>query len=157
MSIILVDENGDRLEDVSLEEARRMAKEAGKNLILLNANKNVYKIADEGKLKYEQKQKQKQQRAQRRTHKIKEVQFSPVIDTHDLDIKASRIRDFLSKGLRTKIIMKFKRRQIAHKDIGLKKMTDLLNTLTQEDIAVVDRPPTFEGRNLVAFVVPPKG
>lgn len=156
MDVILIGEDGDKIGNVTMEEAERLAAEAGKNLVLLNAKKHVYKIADEGKLKYEQKQKEKRQRAQRRTHKIKEIQLSPVIDVHDLEVKVGRIKEFLNKGLKTKLTMKFKKRQIAHKDIGLAKMNQLIETLQSEGVAVADRKPGFEGRNLVAFLVPPK-
>jgi translation initiation factor IF-3 len=71
-------------------------------------------------------------------------------------VKVNRIKEFLGKGLKTKLTMKFKRRQIAHKDIGLNKMNELIAALVEEGVATVDRKPTFEGRNLVAFLTPPK-
>jgi len=157
MEIILIGEDGDRIGDITKEEAEKMAQEAGKNLVMVNAKNHVYRIADEGKLKYEQKQKAKKQRAQQRTHKVKEIQLSPVIGEHDLETKLGHLREFLGKGLKTKLTMRFKKRQIAHKDIGLIKMNKIIDALVAESLATVDRSPTFEGKNLVAFLAPYKG
>src|SRR5574337_1685457 len=111
MNITLVGEDGKLIGQVSLEQARTLAKESGKDLIMINAKSNTYRIADAGKLKYEQKQKEKQQRAQQRTHKVKEIQLSPNIDTNDLNTKISHAREFLNKGFKTKITMMLKGRQ----------------------------------------------
>ena len=154
--VLLIGEDGQKIGEVSVEEARRLAKEAGKNLVLKDAKRNVYRIADAGKLKYEQKQRQKQQRAQRRTHKVKEIKLRLSTDTHDLEVKTKRIREFLAKGLKTKITMQFKGRQMAFRDVGLEKMNALIATATEGGIATVDKPPKIEGRNIVAFLVPSK-
>lgn len=156
MNIILIGEDGSRIDDVTREEAEKIAQDAGKSLVMVNAKNHVYRIVDEGKLKYEQKQKEKKQRAQQRTHKVKEIQLSPVIGEHDLEIKLNHLREFLDKGLKTKLSMRFKKRQIAHKDVGLEKMNKIIDTLVGENIATVDRSPTFEGRSLVTFLMPIK-
>src|SRR3990167_2713052 len=144
MRIILIGEDGGKLGEFSKEEAERMARASNKSLIMLDGKNHVYKIADAGKLKYEQKQKDKQQRAQQRTHKIKEIQLSPVIGDHDFIVKLEHAREFLSKGLKTKVVMKFKRRMITHPEIGLQKMNKLLDTLKTEGVATVDKVPAFE-------------
>lgn len=152
--VLLIGEDGVKVGEVSMEEARRLAKEAGKNLVLKDAKRNVYRIADEGKLKYEQKQRKKQQRAQRRTHKIKEIKVGLATDKHDLDFKTKRIREFLAKGLKTKVTMQFKGRQMAFRDVGLEKMKALIATIIEDGIATVDKPPKIDGRNIIAFLNP---
>jgi len=154
MSIVLIGEDGKKIGDVSIEYAEEKAKEAGKSLMMVA--KNVYRIADAGRLKYEQKQRQKQQRAQKRIHKIKEIKLGPLTDTHDLEIKAKHIEEFLKKGLKTKVTMQFKARQIAFKEAGLVKMRSLIAPLVESGLATIDKEPKFEGRNLVAFLVPTK-
>jgi len=154
MRIVLIGEDGKKIGDVSMEDAERKAKEAGKDLMMVA--KNVYRIADAGKLKYEQKQRQKRQRAQRRTHKVKEIKIGPLTDTHDLDVKSRHIQDFLKKGLKTKVTMQFKGRQMAFRDAGLQKMKALIEPLVTAGLAEVDKEPRFEGRNLVTFLIPPK-
>jgi len=154
MRVILIGENGKRIGEVPMQEVEKLATKAGKNLTMVA--ENVYRIADVGKLKYERNQKQKHQRAQRRAHKIKEIKLGPLTDIHDMEVKAKRIREFLKKGLRTKVTMLFKKRQIAFKDAGLRKMKDFVMPLVEEGLASVDREPKFEGRNLVTLLVPPK-
>jgi translation initiation factor IF-3 len=154
MNVNLIDENGQFLGNISFDNARRMAKAQNKDLILLNGKTNTYKIADAGKLKYEQKQKEKDQRAQKRANKIKEIKMRPVIDKHDLEVKINCIRDFLSRGLKTKIIMTLRGRQIAHKEIAFEKFNEIPNILVSEGLAVLESHPRFEGRDLVALLAP---
>ena len=152
--IILIGEDGNKIGNVTLQEAERIAKTAGKDLTM--KAKGVYRIADEGKLKYERNKKQKQQRAQRRTHKIKEVKISPNIEEHDLLVKKKHVKEFLDKGLKTKVTMFFRRRQIAFKSSGLKKMKEFIKSIVDEELCTMDREPKFEGRNLITFLTPRK-
>lgn len=154
MKIGIVDDFGEFLGIMEMSAAVDLAKKCNKDLILINPKTNTYKIADAGKLKYEQKQKEKQSKIQKKTNKIKEIKLRPVIDKHDLEVKINHIREFLSKGLRTKIIMTFKGRQIVHKDIALEKFNEIPTTLIKEGLAVLESPPKFEGKDLVAFLVP---
>ena len=154
MNITLIGEDGKLVGNISLDQARRMAKASGKDLIMVNAKSNVYRIADAGKLKYEQKQKDKQQRAQRRTHKVKEIQLSPNIDTHDLNVKVEHVREFLSKGMKTKITMMLKGRQIVFKDMAAEKLNNVVSTLVQEGVAVVDGKVKQEGRDIIVYLLP---
>ena len=152
MNITLVGEDGKLVGNISMEQARRMAKESGKDLIMVNAKGGIYRIADAGKLKYEQKQKDKQQRAQRRTHKVKEIQLSPNIDVHDLEVKISHVREFLSKGFKTKITMMRKGRQNAFRDLALQKLKEVVANLVSEGVAVVDGQIKQEGRDIIVYL-----
>lgn len=154
MNVNLVNEDGRFLGSVSFEEARRQAKFQGKDLILLNGKTNTYKIADAGKLKYEQKQKDKNQRAQKRLHKIKEIKIRPAIEQHDLEVKINHIRSFLSQGLKTKIIMVLRGRQITHKDLALEKFNEVHHILVSEGIAILESPPKIDGKELTAMLIP---
>ena len=151
---MLIGEDGKKIGDVTMEFAEAEAEKAGKNLMMVA--KNIYRIADTGKLKYEQKQKERKQRAQKRTHKIKEIKLGLLTDSHDLDIKARHIKEFLKKGLKTKVTMRFKSRQIAFKDAGLEKMRNFVLPIVESGLAEMDREPQFEGRSLVIFLTPAK-
>lgn len=155
MEILLIGEDGSKIGNFDIEEARKIASSTNKDLVRVGKN-NVYKIADAGKLKYEQKQRQKRQRAQRRVHKVKEIKLRLSTDIHDLNTKSKRVEEFLSKGLKTKITMQFKGRQLAFKEAGLRKMNDFINTIIDSGKAVIDRAPKFEGKNIVAFLTPSK-
>jgi translation initiation factor IF-3 len=154
MNVILIGEDGRKVGNMSIEIAEQKAKEFNKSIIMVA--KNVYRMVDAGKLKYEQRKRQKKQRSHRRTHKVKEVKIGPSIDKHDLDIKLKHIKEFLGKGLKTKITMQFRARQIVLKDIGLEKMNFIINSLLNSDLAVVDKMSEFDGRNLTAFLIPTK-
>lgn len=153
---MLIGEDGKKIGNMTRDQAEKEAKSKGKDLILVDAVNKVYRIADAGKLKYEQRQRKKQQRAQKRTHKVKEIKLSPLTDAHDMEIKARRIREFLDKGLKTKVTMRFKGRQLAFKSAGLQKLLDLVMPMVEENLATIDREPKFEDRNLSVFLTPSK-
>lgn len=153
MNITLVGEDGKLIGQVSLEQARILAKESGKDLIMINAKSNTYRIADAGKLKYEQKQKEKHQRAQQRTHKVKEIQLSPNIDINDLNTKISHAREFLNKGFKTKITMMLKGRQITFGDLAMEKLNKFISTLVNEGVAIVDGQVKQDGRDIIAYLI----
>lgn len=153
-TVLLIDEDGNKIGNISFEEAKKIAKEKNKDLMLMNKNKKVYKIGDEGKLKYEKKRRERKVRAQRRLQKIKEIQMRPTIDDSDLEVKLRHIREFLSEGLKTKLIMKFKRQQMAYKDSGMRKMRGIVESLVKDGLSVPSITPKFDGRNIVVFLIP---
>jgi translation initiation factor IF-3 len=156
MSILLVGEDGIKIGEMTFEEAKKIAMAAKKDLVLVNSENNVYRIADSGKLKYEQKQKERSQRAQKRTHKIKEIKLGLTTAQHDIDIKVRRIREFLQAGLKTKITMQLKGRQQAFQNVGFEKMKLIISASIEGGIATMDKSPNLEGRNIIVFLTPAK-
>jgi len=156
MLVSLVDENNNFLGSITFEEAREKAKVEKKNLILINGKTNTYKIANEGKLKYEQKQKDKQLRMGQKTHKLKEIKLRPYIDKHDLDIKVEHIREFLKKGLKTKIVMTLRGREKSNKEFAIQKFNEIPNIILNEGLATLDFPIKFDGSNLITILSPLK-
>ena len=165
MDVILVDESGNNIGKVTIEEAEAKAAEAGKDLVMVNAKNQVYRIADAGKLKYEQKQRERakraQQKAQQRAHKVKEIKLTPGIGDHDLEYKTKHIREFLEKGLKTKVTMTFKGRHKRNLAMfhatGRDRIEEVINTLVEEGVAKVDSEIKSEGINLTVFLIPEKG
>lgn len=155
-NVLLIGTDGKKIGEFDFKQAQQKAKEQGEDLIMVNSkgNRKVYRMGDAGKLKYEEKQKAKKRKAQQRAQKTKEIQMRPTIDTHDLDIKLRRVREFLSDGLKTKLVMKFKKQQFVYRDSGMQKVKDVVDQLVSEGIASVDRPPKFEGRNINVFLTP---
>ena len=156
MDILVIGEDGSKLGDMSLEKAKQLATSTGKSLILVNPKANVYRIADAGKLKYEQKQKEREQRAQKRTHKIKEMRFNLTTEQHDVDIKVRRIREFLEEGLKTKITMKLHGRQESLHAAAIEKINKVIEAAMTGGLATVDKGPTIEGKNVIVFLNPAK-
>ena len=154
MNIMLIGIDGKVIGNVSMEDAKRRAKEGGQDLIVVNPKSNIYRIADKGRLKFEQRQKEKQVRAQQRAQKIKEIRFTPQIEKHDLDTKVNHIKEFLQKGHKTKLTMTFKSRQLAFKELGLEKMKSVVAQIVAEGIGVAEGQPKLEGRDLIVFISP---
>ena len=108
------------------------------------------KIIDYGKYRYELARKEKEAKKKQRTIEIKEVRLSPNIDTNDLATKASAARKFLTKGDRVKVTLRFRGREMAHMANGRQVMDDFASQLA--DIAVVEKAPKVEGRNMTMFM-----
>lgn len=149
---VLVVKEGIRLGVYPTFEALRMAREEGLDLVEVAPYEKppVCSIMDYGKFKYDEKKKQKEK--QQVVQKEKEIVFRYVIDDHDLNTKINQVRNWLEDGDRVKITVKFKARENAHKDRGMTVITKLINTV--EDIARVDKPPSFEGNQIVAKLLP---
>jgi len=153
---MLIDEDGTKLGDMGHSQAESIAKEKGRSLKLVDKTKQVYRIVDRGKFNYDQKRKARKRLAQQRAQKVKEIQIRPTIDDGDLEIKVKRVRGFLEKGLKTKIIMKFKKQQLIYKDVGMKKIVEIINDILESGLATLDSSPKFEGRGITVFLSPIK-
>ena len=148
----VIGENGEQLGIMSSKEALQLAEEAGVDLVKIapTAKPPVCKIVDYGKYRYEQMRKEKEAKKKQKTIDIKEVRFSPNIDTNDLNTKINQARKFLSKGDKVKVSIRFRGRELAHTEIGI----DILNNFAAqlEDVAVVEKPAKVEGRSMVMFL-----
>lgn len=137
-------------------EALRIARERSLDLVEIspNAVPPVCKIQDYGKFLYE---KDKSERAARKTQKtivIKEVKFSVTVDEHDYQTKKNQALKFLQDGDKVKASLRFKGRQMAHRDLGYK----IINRLIMDvgEIGVVEFMPRMEGTTLHAILAPSK-
>lgn len=148
----VIGEDGEQLGIMSSKEALKLAKEAELDLVKIapTAKPPVCKIVDYGKYRYEQMRKEKEAKKKQKTIDIKEIRFSPNIDTNDLNTKINQARKFLSKGDKVKVAIRFRGRELAHTEIGI----DILNNFAAqlEDVAVVEKPAKVEGRSMVMFL-----
>lgn len=148
----VIGEDGEQLGIMSSKEALKLAKEAELDLIKIapTAKPPVCKIVDYGKYRYEQMRKEKEARKKQKTIDIKEIRFSPNIDTNDLNTKVNQARKFLTKGDKVKVSIRFRGRELAHTEIGV----DILNNFAAqlEDVAVIEKPAKVEGRSMVMFL-----
>lgn len=120
-----------------------------------NAKPPVCRIMDYGKFKFEQSKKAQAARKKQKQIQVKEVKFRPGTDEGDYKVKLRNLRRFLEDGDKAKVTLRFRGREMAHQDLGLK----LLNRVEQdlEDIATVDQRPKMEGRLMVMMMSPRKG
>ena len=148
----VIGEDGEQLGIMSSKEALKLAKEAELDLVKIapTAKPPVCKIVDYGKYRYEQMRKEKEAKKKQKTIDIKEIRFSPNIDTNDLNTKVNQARKFLSKGDKVKVAIRFRGRELAHTEIGI----DILNNFAAqlEDVAVIEKPAKVEGRSMVMFL-----
>jgi translation initiation factor IF-3 len=106
------------------------------------ANPPVCRIADFGKFKYELTKKEKE--SKHSASKIKEIKFRVKIGTHDYETKLRHAEEFLEKGNKLKMVLQFRGRENAHKDLGIAMMQKIIKDL--ETMALVDMPPKLVGR-----------
>jgi translation initiation factor IF-3 len=154
--IRVIDENGEQLGILPPFEALKIARERGLDLVEVSptAVPPVCRIQDYGKFLYE---KEKSDRAARKRQKVivvKEVKFSVTIDDHDFETRRNQAIRFLQEGDKVKASLRFKGRQMAHRELGYK----IINRLIQDigETGVVEFMPRMEGNTLHAIIAPGK-
>ena len=112
---------------MSAKEAQAIANNKNLDLVMIspNANPPVCKIMDYGKYKYEQSRKEKESKKKQKVVNIKEVRLRPGIEANDLNTKANQAIKFLKKGDKVKVELRFRGRELGHKDIGKEAMLKL--------------------------------
>ena len=145
----LIDNEGQQLGIVSLEDAISNADDVGLDLVEVapNATPPVCKILDFGKMKYEAKKKEQQSKKKQHVIKIKEIRIRPRIGEHDLDNKLNMGKKFLKEGFKLKVTMMFRGREMSRIDLG----EDVLNKVSKilSDVAVVEKQNPLEGKRIV--------
>jgi translation initiation factor IF-3 len=131
-----------------------MAEERGLDLVEVapNSDPPVCRLMDYGKFLYEQNKKAREARKNQKIVEVKEVQIRPSTDNHDIAVKSNRAREFLGEGHKVKFNMRFRGRQLAHQDIGVRMLEDIAEQL--RDVGVVEVRPTSEGRTITMIVAP---
>jgi translation initiation factor IF-3 len=152
----VIDPEGEMLGVMQVRDAINRAKEFGLDLVEVspNANPPVCKIQDFGKFKYELQKKKNEAKKKQKTITLKEIQLSPTIDKHDLEIKLRHAKEFLEEGNKVKFSLRFRGRQMAHIDLGAQQMERAKQFL--QEIAKVEYAPKMEGKQMIMIVVPNK-
>jgi len=144
----VIGENGEQLGILARDEALKIAEEAGVDLVEIspNADPPVAKVIDWGKFQYQKMKEQQKAKAKSKQTELKQMRFGLKIGSGDLDIKLRKIRGFLAEGHKVRIQIRFKGREMAHKELGY----DMADRITQllEDDAIVEQKPQMAGRNL---------
>ncbi len=150
----LIDENDSQVGVINTDEAKRMARDAGLDLVEVapQSQPPVCRIMDYGKWKYQQRKKEQKARSHAKASELKEVRLRPKIDDHDLSIKVNKARQFLEGNDKVQFTMLFRGREMAHRDIGLKIMQDVAETL--KDTSKVETMPRQMGRRMTMVLSP---
>jgi translation initiation factor IF-3 len=149
----VIGDSGEQLGVLSNDEAQRLAREAGLDLVEVapNVRPPVCRVMDYGKWKYMQKKKASKSAEQQ----LKEVRLRPKTDDNDRRIKVKRAMAFLDKGAKVQFTMRFRGRERAHREVAF----GILRAIADEfgERAKIERPPTMDGRNMVMVLAPSKG
>ncbi|TDJ08520.1 MAG: translation initiation factor IF-3 [Deltaproteobacteria bacterium] len=153
----LVGGDGTQYGVVSLDEARNIAQDQGLDLVEVSphAKPPVVKIIDYGKFKYDQQKAAAVQKKKQIVFQLKEIQFRPNIELHDLETKLKRAKKFLEGGDKLKMVMQFRGREMAYKDVGKAKFNAILKQV--EDLgAVKEADPKMMGNRIIVIMAPDK-
>jgi len=150
----LIDENGEMVGVVSRLQALQAAADAGLDLVEVAANADppVCKILDYGRFKYEAQKKKSEARKKQKVIEVKEIKLRPGIDQHDYEIKMRSARRFIEEGDKVKVTLRFRGREMAHQDLGMKVLERVREDL--DEIAKVEQFPKMEGRQLIMVMAP---
>ncbi|WP_283441872.1 translation initiation factor IF-3 [Noviherbaspirillum suwonense] len=141
---------------VSLADAFRLAEEKNVDLVEIapTATPPVARLMDYGKFKYQEQKKAHEAKLKQKIISVKEVKFRPGTDDGDYNIKVRNLIKFLDEGDKTKITLRFRGREMAHQDIGMRMLERLKVDL--EQYGQVEQWPKMEGRQMIMVMAPKK-
>lgn len=150
----LIDESGEQKGIVPTLEALKMARDLSLDLVEVapQANPPACKILDYGKYRFEMEKKLRDSKKKQKLQVLKEIRMQPKIDDHDLDFKSKHVKDFLDGGDKVKVTIRFRGRELAHTELGLVVLNDVLSKLG--DDFVVEKQPAMEGRFMSMTLAP---
>ena len=150
----LIDEQGEQLGIVSNKEAQELAIEKKLDLVKISptAKPPVCKIMDYSKHRFDQQKKEKEAKKKQKTVAMKELRLSPNIDTHDINVKVKKAKEFLKNGDKIKISIRFRGREVGYSDNSLEIFTQFAKAV--EEFGVVEKPPKKEARIMSMFLSP---
>ena len=150
----LVGSDGDIRGVFKLDDALREADRSGLDLVEVspNAEPPVCKILDYGRFKYEAQKKKNEARKKQKVIEVKEIKLRPAIDQHDYDVKMKSVRKFLDEGDKVKVTLRFRGREMAHQELGMKVLERVRDELGEE--VKIEQAPKMEGRQMIMVMAP---
>ena len=150
----LIDAEGEMQGVMSARDALLRAFSVGLDLLEIrpNADPPVVKILDYGKFKYEQQKKKNEARKKQKVIEIKEVKVRPNIDENDYQVKLRAMRSFLEEGDKVKVTLRFRGREMAHQDLGVKVLERIRGDMDER--TKVEQMPRMENRQMVMVLSP---
>ncbi len=139
---------------MSLNDALREAEDLNLDLVEVSpdAKPPVCKVMDFGKFQYERQRRERKARRQQKNVEVKEIQLGPKTDDHHLGFKIRDARRWIEQGMKVKVRMKFKGREITHPEIGRDRLDYIATELG--DVAVIEQKPNLEGRAMLMILAP---
>jgi len=152
----LIDSAGEQRGVMPLFEALEIAKGEALDLVEVSPNVDppVCRIMDFGKFLFEQNKKAQSAKRKQKQVQVKEIKFRPGTDEGDYQIKLRKLTEFLEVGDKTKVTLRFRGREMAHKELGADLLARVRKDL--EELAVVEQMPQLEGRQMIMVLAPKK-
>jgi translation initiation factor IF-3 len=152
----LIGADNDNVGVVAIEEARRMARDAGLDLVEVapNAEPPVCRIMDFGKFIYERTKKEREARRAQTKIEVKEIRLRPKTNVHHRSFKVRDARRWLEEGMKVKVSIRFRGREIDYLDLALGDLKEVAEELA--DVATVEQAPALEGRSMLMLLAPSK-
>ncbi|MCW9048029.1 MAG: translation initiation factor IF-3 [Gammaproteobacteria bacterium] len=152
----VIDDEGEQLGIMTPADAIAKASASGLDLVEVspNAKPPVCRIMDYGKFKFEAKKQKNANKKKTKQVQVKEIKFRPRTEEGDYKTKTRKLREFLEKGDKIKVTLRYRGREFAHQELGL----DLLKRVAAdlEEHGIVDQMPKMEGRQMVMMMSPKK-
>tara|TARA_R110000868_G_scaffold38572_1_gene134723 strand:+ start:2286 stop:2831 length:546 start_codon:yes stop_codon:yes gene_type:complete len=150
----VIDADGEQAGILSIEDALSLAAESKLDLVEVSPQVDppVCKIMDYGKFKYENKKKLNQSKKKQKKTQVKELKLRPSTDVGDLKVKSKKLLEFLEDGDKVKITIKFRGRELTHKEIGFELMRGFKQDV--EGQGVVEQEAKMEGKQMVMIFAP---
>ena len=152
----MISADGEQIGVVPIERALETAAEAALDLVEISPNVSppVCKIMDHGRFKFEANKKQNAGRKKQKTAQLKEIKFRPGTEEGDYQVKLKNLVKFLENGDKTKITLRFRGREMAHRELGAKLLKRVEEDLAE--LGTVEQFPKLEGRQMVMVIAPKK-
>lgn len=152
----MIGPNGENIGVITVQEALRIAREAEKDLVEVspNASPPVCRILDYGKFLYEKSKKEKEARKAQKTIEVKEIRLRPKTTDHHRSFKVRAARGWLLEGMKVKVRIRFRGREITYPEIAREELREVATELA--DVAVVEVTPDMEGRTMLMILAPSK-
>lgn len=150
----LIDQDGEMIGVMSARDALQRAFSVGLDLLEIspNAEPPVVKILDYGKFKYEQQKKKNEAKKRQKVIEIKEIKVRPNIDENDYQVKLRAMKSFIEEGDKVKVTLRFRGREMAHQDIGIKVLERIRGDMDQQ--TKVEQMPKMENRQMIMVLTP---
>ncbi len=154
VQVRLIDQDGEMQGVMSARDAMLRAFSVGLDLLEIspNADPPVCKILDFGKYKYELQKKKNEAKKKQKVIEIKEIKVRPNIDENDYQVKMRAMKSFIEDGDKVKVTLRFRGREMAHQDIGIRVLERIRSELETE--TKVEQMPRLENRQMVMVLSP---
>jgi translation initiation factor IF-3 len=152
----LIGPNNENIGVVDIEEAQRIAREAELDLVEVapNSDPPVCRVMDFGKFIYEKAKKEREAKKAQTKIEVKEIRLRPKTNEHHRDLKVRDARRWLEGGMKVRVRIRFRGREITYPEIALNDLKEVAEDLA--DVAVIEQTPALEGRTMLMILAPCK-